>query len=188
MTASIRAFDCLNPRLLSAQPWELLRISLGWARGAHEQCANSDQPSCLVCWTRADDVQNPAQGCWCDRTCLCPWVRLHGQGSAAGTGWSSSHPHHCGIPLRMAAAPPFVGNRQAWPPRGAWLPCVRSAILPGFRCPAAPFRSLEHHPACRRSNVAGWSFGCVHWARSGLWALTRCLLVFCRLHPSQLWT
>ena len=28
MTASIRAFDCLNPRLLSAQPWELLRIPL----------------------------------------------------------------------------------------------------------------------------------------------------------------
>ena len=49
--------DCFHPGirlpgLLSAQPWELLR-TLGWARGAHEQCANSalfalSQPSCLL--------------------------------------------------------------------------------------------------------------------------------------------
>ena len=40
MTASIRAFDCLNPRLLSAQPWELL----------------------LPAGTRADDVQTAGTG------------------------------------------------------------------------------------------------------------------------------
>ena len=104
--------DCFHPGIRLPKPSAALRAalgtaedSLGWARGAHEQCANSalfalSQPSCLVCCLPGPGlIQNPAQGLRAIPTIV-----------ESFWGWQRR--------------PPFVGNRQAWPPRGAWLPCT----------------------------------------------------------------
>ena len=102
--------DCFHPGIRLPKPSAALRAalgtaedSLGWARGAHEQCANSalfalSQPSCLVCCL-------PGPGVMMSKTLpRDAMVRLHAQGSAAGTGWSSSHPHLRGQPTSMASS------------------------------------------------------------------------------------
>ena len=153
-TASIRAFDCLNPRLLSAQPWELL-FALS-------------QPSCLVCCL-------PAPGLMMSKLQELDGLRAIPTIVESLWGWQRrplpGQPKH-----GLLGAPGF----HVCAPRSFQGLGARRTL---------PFSNLlRHYPACRRSNEAGWSFSCVHWARSGLWALPRCLLVFCRLHPSQLWT
>ena len=108
MTASIRAFDCLNPRLLSAQPWELLRIPL-----VGPEARTSSVPmqlslllaflGLLPAGTRLMMSKTLPR----DAGVMGP-AFVHGNGS---TG--KSHPHQCGIPFSWATHKHAASGRLA---------------------------------------------------------------------------